>query len=133
MDPLARFEPDQLEELLMRGASGVYIHEASARLLLRHGYWLPRPEFVPFVALYGDPVDAIGIRWKEAVEALDAERLAGPPEAESVLRIGASICTFYKMCLREEIENLTQDSVEMVAEAVMYAASFLSSRAEARI
>jgi len=133
MESLGQFDAGRLEELLMRGASGVYVHEASARLLLRHDYWLHRPEFSPFVVPYGEPVDAIGIRWAEAVEALDAGRLKGTPEAESVLRIGASICTFYKVSLREEIEGLTQDSVEMVAEATMYAASFLSSTAVARI
>lgn len=122
----------ELEALLVKGASGLYVQEAAGRLLARHGYWLKQTEFHRFVELYGDPVEAMGIRWLDAVESLDAGDLPASAEAANVLRIAASIAEFYQVCLREAVEYLSRETVELVATAVMYAATYVDSVAQAK-
>jgi hypothetical protein len=126
---IAELEDDRLVELLMEGASGVYLHEAPVRLVALYGYWLHDESFRSFLVPYGEPPEAIGIRWEDAVAALDRGEIIADDEETKVLRIAASICTPYRVILRECVEGLDADTVKHVAEAIMYADGYLSSTA----
>ena len=132
MDRVPAIEHDRLGQLLHEGASGLYINEAAVRLLHRHGYWLRRPEFFQFVDGYGDPVTALGIRWADAVAALDRGELAADQEPANILRVAASLCTFYEVSFRDVCERISREGIKHVAEAVMYADGFLDSVADPR-
>ncbi len=122
----------KLLEFLMRGADDLNIIEASIRLLNRHGYWLRNREFLRFVEVFGDPPESAGIRWTEVTSALDEGRLRGDVESVNVLRISASISTFYMVSLRDVIERIGRENIKHVAEAIMYADGFLNSVADPR-
>ncbi|MBG6134655.1 hypothetical protein [Longispora fulva] len=121
---------EDLVELLMKGAGGIYLQEAATRLLARHGYWLRDREFLRFVVTYEDPPVAAGIRWKAAVDALDRGELEAGIEERSILRIAASLCTFYNISLRDVVEGIDAVNIKHVAESIMYADGYLNSIAE---
>ena len=129
MSSISGLENDRLIELLMEGASGVYLHEAAVRLIARYGYWLHDESFRSFLVPYGEPPEAIGIRWEDAVAALDRGEIVADDEETKVLRIAASIATFYRISLRDCVEGLDASTVKHVTEAIMYADGYLSSTA----
>jgi hypothetical protein len=127
-DP-ASLEYQQLVDLLILGASGLYPIEASIRLLDRHGYWLRHEGLLRNVKLFGPPFSSAGIEWNDVLDLLDRGALDGDLEALNVLRSAASIATFYRVSLREALESVRPENIRHVVEAVMYAHGFLSSTA----
>jgi hypothetical protein len=116
------------ERVLMNGADEKFLVEAAARLIARHGYWLGLPEFAEFLEFY--PPDAAGIWYKRAAQALDDGRLpVRDQEDANVLRLAASLVVPYRVSLGEVIENNSAETIALIAEAMMYADGFLSSRA----
>jgi hypothetical protein len=123
---------DALVSLLMRGASAVYLHEASVLLLAHHEHWLRRPDFRRFVELYGDPPEAAGVQWDAVVTALESGRLPAGEEETAVLKIAASLAGHHAVSLYDVVQGLSRDTVKHVAEALMYADGFLESVADPR-
>jgi hypothetical protein len=126
------FDKGELRSLLMRGASGVYLHEASIVLLARHGYWLVKDEFLRFVVPYDDPPVAAGIDWTAAMAALDSGDLRADEEDAAILRIASSIAGRSPVILFDVLQGIDRDNIRYVAEAVMYADGFLESVADPR-
>jgi hypothetical protein len=92
MITVTSIEQDDLASLLMQGAGGLYVNEAAVRLIVRHGYWLRRTDFIQnFVVLYGEPADSAGVRWELAASALDGGELKADKDPANVLRAAASI------------------------------------------
>jgi hypothetical protein len=119
------------ERLLFNGASEQFKIEAPARLIARHGYWLEVPEFMEFVEFY--PPDAAGIWHLRAVEALDAGRLPVRfQEDGNVLRFAAGLAVEYPFLLKYAAENNSAETIELMAEALMYKDGFTTSTATAR-
>lgn len=119
------------ERLLFNGASGQFKIEAPARLIARHGYWLEVPEFMEFVEFY--PPDAAGIWFLKAARALDAGRLpVRDQEDENVLRFAAGLAEEYTFLLKYAAENNSAETIELMAEALMYKDGFTTSTATAR-
>ena len=126
MDSVESLAYDDLVDLLMKGTSGLYIWEAAVRLLARHGYWLRDPGFLRFVELNDEHLYA-SIDMTEAVAALDRGELHGDEEATNILRIAASLTIFYQVSFRDVCERISMENIKHVAEAIMYADSFLGS------
>lgn len=130
-DSIAAADLDKrdLDRLLMEGAGGIYLNEASARLLIRHDFWLGQRDFLEYVVVYGDPPEAAGIDWPAALKALERGELRCDSEQRSILKIAGSISTFYLVSLREVVENIDRENIRHIAEAIMYADGFLGSTA----
>lgn len=122
----------RLADLVFIGASGLFHHEASRRLIIRHGYWLKQESFLKFVTVFGKPPKFASIEWKEALEALDSGALVADREEASILRIAGSIATEYAVCLHYATEAIDKENIKFVAEAIMYNDGFLESVAEPR-
>src|SRR5437588_3417319 len=105
----ASLDKNQLEDLLWKGASTVFLQEAAVRLLIKHGYWLHQEAFLGFVKIFHNPTEMAGIQWESALSALDDGQLSADHEQASILRIAGSICTFYRLSLRDVVEGIDQD------------------------
>lgn len=105
------------------------------RLLVRHRYWLERPEFRKFIEVFDHlvPVRA-GIWWADAAAALDRGELqAADQEAANILRIAASLATFYQLSFREVMAQRSPEAIKHAAEAMMYAAGYPESIAAPKL
>lgn len=122
-------EYEELLRLLALGVEGIYLLEASLRLIVNHDYWLRRSDFAQFIVL-GDPPGAASIDFVAATSALDHGQLQADSEQASILRIAASLATAYPVILREVVEGIEAPNIKHVAEAIMYADGFLESTAE---
>ncbi|MCO6008499.1 hypothetical protein NE236_26330 [Actinoallomurus purpureus] len=123
-------EAEYLASLLMRGAGGNYVYEASVQLLVRHGYWLSNRDLLKFVVTYEDPPAAAGIEWGAAVAALDSGDLEADQEQAVILRIAASISGACKIALFDVVQGIDRQNIKYIAEALMYADGFLGSIAD---
>lgn len=128
--PIDEYGFDRLSELLMKGASEIFIQEAATRLLIRHAYWVQNEAFQQYIVVYNGGEDA-GIDFKRATAALDAGDLVGEDEEpEKILRIAASLSIMYPINLREEVEGIDAANIKHVAEAIMYADGYLHATAD---
>lgn len=120
---------DELSELLKLGTHNLYYAEAAVQLLIRHGYWLKQPEFRRFIEVFDHLTPACaGISWADAAAVLDRGELqAIDQEAANVLRIAASLATFYQLSFRDVMERLSPEAMKHAAEAMMYAAGYTES------
>lgn len=125
---MEQIDEQQLTTMLMRGATGMYLHEAAVRLLLRHGYWLRRRDFRNYIDV--DSLGRAAIDFGAAMAALDRGELVGDDESQKVLRIAASMSGVYPVHLREVVEGIDRDGIKHIAEAIMYADGFLNSTAD---
>jgi hypothetical protein len=111
---------------LRANVEGVYVDEAAVELLIAHGCWLERRDFVEaFVEvgygfLHGAP--AAWVDWPAAVAALDAGRLAGAGSEAAVLRVAASIAEGVPVDLGGALVGLDERNAGLVAAAVLHAA-----------
>ncbi|GIH08486.1 hypothetical protein Rhe02_65530 [Rhizocola hellebori] len=138
MTSISDMPGEKLADLLMRGASGIFLYEAAVLLLRRHGLWLEHPGFRRFIVVEPDGQKA-SVDLKAAMPALDSGSLTADTgdwltddEAAKILRIVASLSGTYPVLLREVVEGIDRENIKYVAEAIMYADGFLSSQADPR-
>jgi hypothetical protein len=114
-----------LAAVLRAHAEGLYCLQAAVGLLIGHGHWLCREDFVGrFVQLMPDTDSGAGlgmVRWRAAVRALDAGRLSCSDSEGYLLRIAASIAEGVVVDLRECLSTLDGVNVGLVARAVLAA------------
>ncbi|NJC69868.1 hypothetical protein HC031_09070 [Planosporangium thailandense] len=121
-------DTDELIALLHLGTDELFYIEAAVRLVERHRYWLEQPTFRRFIELFDNPYPrSAGIWWKDAVAALDRGELECDQEAANVLRIAASIATFYQVSFRDVMESLSPETMKHAAEALMCAGGYTES------
>jgi hypothetical protein len=120
---------DRMCEMLMKGASEIFLHESAVRLLIRHAFWIQNEEFQQYIAIYNGGEEA-GIDFKSATAAIDAGELVGDEEAVKILRIAASLSIMYPINLREQVEGIDAVNIRHVAEAIMYADGYLHAIAD---
>lgn len=103
-------------------ARGLYCGQAAVELLIGHGRWLGREDFVGrFVQVGGEPpVGWAWVDWQAAVTALNAGALACSASEGQVLRIAASIAAGVPVDLRAAVTGLDEGNVALVAEAVLH-------------
>jgi hypothetical protein len=113
----------ELATLLQDGVRGCYAEEAAVALLIDHGLWLRRCDFVrtciEITDFTGDEQAAF-IDWRAATQALDLGKLPCSTSEASVLRIAAGLAGV-TVDLRARLGGLDARNIRLVAEAVMHA------------
>ena len=98
--------------------------EAAAELLIGHGTWLCRGDFLEVAVDLGtEPGRTMAyVDFAAAVEALDAGALAGSDGEKCVLRLAAGIAAGCPADLRDALTGLDAANAALVADAVLHAA-----------
>lgn len=117
-----RCTSDELAALLRIGAQGDRPAEAAVELLIGHGVWLRRSDFVSACVTVesGRAGSAAFIDWPAAVCALDAGELPCSSSEASVLRIAAGLGGV-PVDLRARLCGLDANNILLVADAVLHA------------
>ena len=109
-------------------AKGLLRAEAAVELLIGHGSWLSRADFLDIAVESGRSVVSGGVLavvdFEAAVTALDAGRLPCSGGEGRVLRVAASIADGVCLDLGAALSGLDHDSVALVAAAVWHAGGF---------
>src|SRR5260370_19804622 len=92
-----------LPAALRAGAEGLYTLEAAAGLIIAHGTWLSRDDFIRFI-YHGAGTAAID--WETAIGALDAGELPSSGGEKRMLRLAASLAGPQPLSLGEAIAGL---------------------------
>ena len=103
----------------------MFCAEASAELLIGHGRWMMRDDFVTrFVevvpGLACEDVMAL-VDWEAALAAVDAGRLVCSMSEAQMLRIAASLAAGVLVDLRAVLTGLDESNVALVVAAVRHA------------
>jgi hypothetical protein len=117
--------PGPLHDALRAQAEGLHACEAATELLIGHGSWLHRADFVDeFVHTDTEPRDGIvmsAINWPEAITALEAGRLPCSGGERRILAIAASLAEGLPVDLRDALIGLDSANINLVAAAVLHA------------
>jgi hypothetical protein len=104
----------------------LYATEAAVELLIGHGAWLGRDDFVAVFVETGvgwsDATSMAWVDWSGAVAALDVGRLACCDSEAGVLRVAASIAEAIPVALGGALVGLDEANMLLVARAVVHAA-----------
>ncbi|MGH9222853.1 MAG: hypothetical protein ACRD2W_03415, partial [Acidimicrobiales bacterium] len=116
---------DDLTTALCAHASGVYCAEAAVGLLIGHGRWLGRSNFVDQFVTMVDETDATSpmaaVDWPAAVAGLEEGRLPCSSSEGQVLRLAASIADGPPVDLGAALCGLDTANLALVGEAVLHA------------
>jgi hypothetical protein len=113
-----------LTAALRAHAQGLYCLEAAVELLISHGSWLRRDDFLRFVHTAPALIDATPmapIDWPEVVTALDRGQLPCSGGEARLLRLGASLAEGIPVDLRDTLTGLDGSNAELVSRAVKHA------------
>jgi hypothetical protein len=117
---------DDLAAALRAWAKGVFTAEAAVELLIGHGLWLYRQDFVEIAVESGrgiaDGVAMAAVDWQAAVAALEAGRLPCSGGEGRILRLAASIAGGVAVDLGSALPGLDERNIALVAGAVLHAA-----------
>ncbi|MGH3191789.1 MAG: hypothetical protein ACRDPY_44620 [Streptosporangiaceae bacterium] len=107
-------------------AKGLFSTEAAVELLIGHGSWLYREDFLE-IAVESGPGIADGavmaaVDWEAAVAALGAGRLPCSGGEGRILRLAASIAGGVAVDLGSALSGLDERNTAGVARAVLHAA-----------
>ena len=116
---------EDLAAALRANARGLFAAEAAVELLIGHGRWLARDEFVDgFIETavgLSDGTPMAWVDWPAAVAALEAGRLACSASEAGLLRIAASIAEGGPVDLGDVLTGLDGRNLVLVAAAVLHA------------
>ena len=116
---------EDLAAALRAGARGLYAAEAAVELLIGHGRWLERADFVElFVETdvgLSDDTPMAWVDWEAAVAALAAGGLPCSDSEAGVLRLAASLAVGGPVDLRDAVFGLDERNLVLVATAVLHA------------
>lgn len=105
---------------------GLFRLEAAVELLIGHGWWLYRRDFLEVAVEFGqgivDGSVLAAVDWEAAVAALDAGRLPCSGGEEQMLRLAASIADGVPLDLGDAVSGLDKRNACLVAGAVLHAA-----------
>jgi hypothetical protein len=100
--------------------------EAAVELLIGHGTWLRRGDFLEMAVEFSEGFVDGGLRaavdWESAVGGLDSGRLPCSSSEDQMLRVAASIADGVRLDLRSALSGLDERNVGLVAAAVWHAA-----------
>jgi hypothetical protein len=104
-------------------AKGLLCLEAAVELLIGHGAWLSRPDFLQTAVEPGTDCGRVMayVDFTLAVRALDAGVLAGSDGEKGVLRVAAGIAAGCPVDLRDALTGLDAANAVLVAAAVLHA------------
>jgi hypothetical protein len=108
-------------------AKGLLCLEAAVELLIGHGMWLYRQDFLDMaVEMATEPGCAMAfVDFAAAVDALDAGVLAGSGGEKGMLRIAAGLAGGCPVDLSDALTGLDAANAALVADAVLRAAGAL--------
>jgi hypothetical protein len=102
--------------------------EAAVELLIGHGSWLYREDFLEIAAEFGPGIAGgtvmAAVDWEAAVAALEAGRLPCSGGESRILRLAASIAGGVAVDLGSALSGLDERNIAEVARAVVHAAGF---------
>ena len=107
-----------LPAALRAGAEGLYTLEAAAGLIIAHGTWLSRDDFIRFI-YHGAGTAAID--WEAAADALDAGELPSSGGEKRMLRLAASLADRAPVSLGEAIAGIDDRNVGLLVKAIHHA------------
>src|SRR5260221_3877573 len=117
---------DLMSEALRANACGLHASEAAVALVIDHGYWLTRADFLTGFAdtfpslTNGSPMAAIC--WLEAITALDRGQLPASGSETPILRLAASLAERIPLDLQDAITGLDDSNLLHVITAIRHAA-----------
>jgi hypothetical protein len=107
-------------------AKGLFSTEAAVELLIGHGTWLYREDFLEIAVEFGreiaDGVVLAAVDWAAAVAALEAGGLPCSGGEGRILRLAASIGGGIAVSLGSALPGLDERNIAEVARAVLHAA-----------
>jgi hypothetical protein len=115
----------QLAAALRAAAAGIHPDEAAAGLIISHGAFLHREDFLchaETAACISDGAPMAWIDWNAVIAALDSGRLPASGGEKRIVRIAASLAAGHLVSLRDAIPGLDQRSLELVTAAICHAA-----------
>jgi len=115
----------QLSTALRAAAAGIHPDEAAAGLIISHGTFLHREDFLYHVetaACISDGTPMAWIDWDAVIAALDGGRLPASGGEKRIVRIAASLAAGHPVSLRDAIPGLDRQSLELVTTAIRRAA-----------
>jgi len=117
---------DDLAAALRAWAKGLFTGEAAVELLIGHGSWLYREDFLEIAVEFGqgitDGAVMAAVDWEAAVAALDAGRLPCSGGEGRILRLAASIGGGVAVDLGSALPGLDERNIAAAARAVLHAA-----------
>ncbi|MGH3258379.1 MAG: hypothetical protein ACRDOU_23800 [Streptosporangiaceae bacterium] len=115
----------QLSAALHAAAAGIHPDEAAAGLVISHGTFLQRDDFLCHIetaACISDGTPMAWIDWDAVIAALDGGRLPASGGEKRVVRIAASLAAGHPVSLRDAIPGLDSQSLDLVTTAIRRAA-----------
>jgi hypothetical protein len=113
-------------------AKGLFRTEAAVELLIGHGSWLYREDFLEIAVEFGreiaDGVVLAAVDWEAAVAALEAGGLPCSGGEGRILRLAASIGGGIAVSLGSALPGLDERNIAEVARAVLHAAGYRDLR-----
>jgi hypothetical protein len=107
-------------------AKGLFSTEAAVELLIGHGSWLYREDFLEIAVEFGreiaDGVVLAAVDWEAAVAAVEAGGLPCSGGEGRILRLAASIGGGIAVSLGSALPGLDERNIAEVARAVLHAA-----------
>jgi hypothetical protein len=114
-------EYPELVEALYEHIVGINADTAAIDLVVRHGGWLLRPDFAPFLQhgrCHSTHQPMAAIRWRAAYTALQRGQLPCSGSQADVLRIAASLGAGIPASLRHVLGNLDHRTIALVVRAI---------------
>jgi hypothetical protein len=106
-------------------AKGLLMAEAAVELLIGHGWWLCREDFLEIAVEFGqgivDGVVLAAVDWEAAVAGLEAGRLPCSSSEGQMLRLAAGIAGGIRLDLGSVLSGLDERNACLVAAAVLHA------------
>lgn len=117
---------DDLAAALRSWAKGLLSTEAAVELLIGHGTWLYREDFLEIAVEFGreitDGVILAAVDWEAAVAALETGGLPCSGGEGRILRLAASLAGAVAVDLGSALPGLDERNIAGVARAVLHAA-----------
>jgi hypothetical protein len=113
-----------LAAALHEHAAGMLADTAAVDLIACHGFWLPRPEFQPFIHIGRCRVTGASLaylRWRCALTALNHGQLPCSDSEADILRIAASLGANTPIRLRHVLGGLDHRNIALVTDAITLA------------
>ena len=113
-----------LSAALRAHARGLSCLEAAVELLISHGRWLRREDFLHFVHTAPAVTDAnpmAPIDWPDAITALDRGQLPCSGGEARMLRLAASLAEEVPVDLRDAPTSLDSSNADLVSHTVKHA------------
>lgn len=113
-----------LTAALRAHAWGLYCLEAAVELLISHGSWLRREDFLRFVHTapgLTHRTQIASIDWPKAINALDRGQLPCSGGESRILRLAVSLAEGIPIDLRDALTGLDTHNAELTSHALNHA------------